>query len=98
MGILDSIKNFGGGILSNARKVGGNILTGIDKARDYIRGISRSARKIPLVDNLLKTKIPVLGESLDDLGNAADSIIDTAKDIGGRFGVKSAKDELRSVD
>jgi len=98
MGILDKLYNIGQGILSTGKRVGSGILTGLDKARDMVRNISRTARKIPSVDALLKTKIPVLGESLDDLGNVADSAIEIAKDVGGRFGVKSAKDELQSVD
>ena len=98
MGILDRLYNIGQGILSTGKRVGSGILTGLDKARDMVRNISRTARKIPAVDALLKAKIPILGESLDDLGNVADSAIDIAKDVGGRLGVKSAKDELQSPD
>lgn len=98
MGILDKLYNIGQGILSTGRRVGSGVLTGLDKARDMVRNISRTARKIPGVDALLKTKIPVLGESLDDLGNAADAGIEMAKDLGGRFGIRSGKDELKSPD
>ena len=79
MGILDKLYNIGQGILSTGKRVGSGILTGLDKARDMVRNISRTARKIPGVDALLKTKIPVLGESLDGLGNALDSGIEMAK-------------------
>jgi len=98
MGILDKLYNIGQGILSTGRRVGSGILTGLDKARDYVRNISRTARAIPIVDNLLKTKIPVLGQSADELGQLADAGIEMAKDVGRKFGVRSAKDELQSVD
>lgn len=98
MGILDRLYNIGSGILSTGRKVGSGILTGLDKARDMVRNISRTARKIPGVDALLKTKLPVLGQSADDLGNAADAGIELAKGVGERLGIKSSKDELRSPD
>lgn len=98
MGILDTIRNIGGNILTGARNIGGNILTGIDTIRDKIRSISRQARKIPLVNTLLKAKIPVIGQSADDIGNFADEVIDETKDIAGRLGIRSAKDRIREAD
>ena len=98
MGILDTIRNIGGNILTGARSIGGNILTGIDTIRDKIRGISRQARKIPLVDTLLKSKIPIINQSADEIGNFADEVIDGTKDIAGRLGIKSSRDRLQSAD
>ena len=98
MGILDTIKNWGGNILNSGRNIGGNIMTGIDTIRDKIRGITRKARSIPFVDKMLKTKLPVLGESLDQLGSFADDAIDAVKDVGRNFGIRSAKDRMRDAD
>lgn len=98
MGILDTIRNIGGNILGGAKNIGGNILSGIDNIRDRIRNITRKARQIPMVDKLLKTKLPVLNESLDDLGNFADDAIGAVKDVGKTFGIRSAKDKLQDAD
>jgi len=98
MGFFDSLKRLGGNILSGIRNVGGSILGGAQKVRDTIRNITQQARKNPLVDSLLKTKIPLVGQSLDDLGNIADSAIDTSTDLGRRLGIQSDRDRLRSPD
>jgi len=98
MGLFDFLKNVGSGILNTVRNVGGGILGGLSKGRDLIRSVSRAARSIPGVDALLKTKIPVIGESLDDLGNIADTALDTATDLGRRIGITSPQERLRSPD
>ena len=98
MGIFDNIKRVGGNILNAGRTIGGNILGKLDTLRDTIRSYSRKARNIPLVDTLLKSKIPILNQSLDDLGNISDEILDTAKDFGRKFDVKTPQERLRSVD
>lgn len=98
MGIFDTIKRVGGNILNAGRTIGGNILGKLDNLRDTIRSYSRKARNIPLVDTLLKTKIPILNQSLDDLGNISDEILDTAKEYGRKIDIKSPQERLREVD
>ena len=102
MGFFSWIKNVGGNILNGAKSIGGSILGGLQKARDFVGDTVSKARNIPilggLLDTALKTNLPFVGQSLNDLGNKASNYIDKASNIGRAIGIQSPQDRLRAPD
>lgn len=98
MGIFDFLKRTGGRILEGATKIGGNLLGGLNKARDIISKGVQMVSGVPVVGQLvqqgLRTPLPFVGRSLNDIGSQASQVLDTANSMYGRIGRR----ELDSPD
>ncbi len=85
MGIFDSLRNFGssiwGGLKNGFNKVigiGNTVRNGIRRGWDFVKNI-------PVIGNIAKnaanTTLPLIGQSLGQLGQKASDALDTANEV-----------------
>lgn len=91
MGVWDSLKSFGRGVLGGLSKVGTGILGGLTKARDWVKEKYGKLKDIPVIgsvaEKLASTGIPLLeGLSLKDVAGKVSDAIDLGQDLKSAIG------------